>query len=43
MSLAKHIKQEMYIKMMYNKTAFKKVSQYQTANLKNVKPQLLLH
>lgn len=33
----------MCIKMIYNITIFKNVFQYQTANFKNAKPQLLLH
>ena len=32
----------MYIKVMYNITAFKKVFQYQMAKFNNVKLQLLL-
>ena len=43
MSLAKNIKWEMHIKMMYNIATFKNVFQYQIAKFNNVKPQLLLH
>ena len=44
MSLAKNIKQEVCIKMMYNITIFiKTVFQYQMAKFNNTKLQLLLH
>ena len=33
----------MHIKMMYNITIFKNAFQYQMAEFKNAKPQLLLH
>ena len=33
----------MYIKIMYNKTTFKNVFQYQIAEFNSAKPKLLLH
>ena len=33
----------MCIKMIYNKTTFKNVFQYQMANFNTTKPQLLVH
>ena len=42
--IAKNTNQEIHIKMMYHIVTFiKNVFQYQTANVNNVKQQLLLH
>ena len=43
MSLAKKIKQEICIQMIYNITTFNNVFQSQTAKFNNAKPSLLLH